>query len=128
LAAACCGVPVGRNQRSREHGRRNDDGGWKLHRFPLVVIYSLYNRAVARASKVERQARALCVELARVTGGRPMHWRTVGPIGGAVGLDDASAAVAYAAGQDWLLTEGRPPHSICLTEGGRVMVAKMKSK
>jgi hypothetical protein len=45
---------------------------------------------LARASQVERRARAVCVELARVTGGRPMHWRTVGPIGQAVGLDDAS--------------------------------------
>ena len=81
-----------------------------------------------RASHVERQARALCVELARVTDSRPMHWRTVAPIRQAVGLDDASAAVAYAAGQDWLLAEGQPPHSICLTEGGRVMVAKLKRR
>ena len=66
------------------------------------------------------------VELARATGGRPVHWRTVGPIGQAVGLDDAGEAVAHAAGQDWLLTEGQPPHSICLTESKRVMVAKAK--
>jgi hypothetical protein len=83
---------------------------------------------MARQSKVERQARAVCVELARATDSRPIHWRTVGPIGQAVGLDDASAAVACAAGQDWLLTEGQPPHSICLTEGGRVMVAKLKRR
>ena len=57
-----------------------------------------------------------------------MHWRTLGPIGQAVGLDDASAAIAYAAGHDWLLTKGQPPHSICLTEGGRVMVAKLKRR
>ena len=57
-----------------------------------------------------------------------MHWRTVGPIGQAAGLGDASEAVAYAAGEDWLLTEGQPPHSICLTESGRVMVAKMKPR
>ena len=30
-------------------------------------------------SSVERQARALCVELARATGAKPMHWRTVEP-------------------------------------------------
>ena len=57
-----------------------------------------------------------------------MHWRTVETIGQAVGLDDASAAVAYAAGQDWLLTEGQPPHSICLTESGRRVVAKLKRR
>ena len=51
-----------------------------------------------------------------------------GAVRQAVGLDDASAAVAYAAGQDWLLAEGQPPHSICLTEGGRVMVAKLKRR
>ena len=43
----------------------------------------------------------------------------VEPIGQAVGLDDASAAVAYAVGQDWLLTEGQPSHNICLTDEGR---------
>jgi hypothetical protein len=36
----------------------------------------------------------LCVELARVTGANPMHWRTAETIGQAVGLDDASAAIA----------------------------------
>jgi hypothetical protein len=77
---------------------------------------------------IERRARAVCVELARATGSRPMHWRTVGPIGQAVGLDNASAAVAYAAGQDWLLTEGQPPHGICLTDGGQQMVAKQKRR
>ena len=83
---------------------------------------------MAKTPQVERQARAVCVELARVTNSRPMHWRTVGPIGQAGGLDDTSAAVAYAAGQEWLLTEDQPPHSICLTEGGRVMVAKLKRR
>ena len=45
-------------------------------------------------------------------------------------LDDAAAsqAIAYAVGQDWLLAEGTPPHSVCLTEAGRVMVAKLKRR
>ena len=75
-------------------------------------------------SKAEKQARALCHELARVTGDRPMHWRTVGPISQAVGLDDASeaAAVAYAAGQP--LRDGQPPHSICLMDAGRIMAQR----
>ena len=82
---------------------------------------------MAKASQVERQARALCVELARVTGGWPVQWRLTNSIGKALGLDQGAsdAAIAYAIGKDWLLTEGQPPHSICLTEGGRVMVAKM---
>ena len=70
----------------------------------------------------------MCAELARVTNSRPMHWRAVGPIGQAVGRDHASKAVAYATSRDWLLTEGQPPHSICLTEGGRAMVAKMNPR
>ena len=63
---------------------------------------------MARRSEVERQARALCVELARVTGGRVMQWRTVEPIATGAGLDDAAAseAIAFAVERDWLLTEG----------------------
>jgi hypothetical protein len=57
-----------------------------------------------------------------------MQWRTVEPIATGAGLDDAGAAVAYGTGREWLLTEGQPPHSICLTEGGRVMVAKLKRR
>jgi hypothetical protein len=85
---------------------------------------------MAKASQVERQARVLCVELARVTRGRPMHWCTVDSIMAAAGVADpaADAAVAFAVGRGWLLEEGQPPHSICLTEGGRVMVANMKPR
>ena len=85
---------------------------------------------MAKASQVERQARAVCAELARVTGARPMRWATVDSIMAAAGVADAAAddAIAFAAGQDWLLTEGQPPHSICLTESGRVMAAKMKPR
>ena len=61
---------------------------------------------------------------------RSMQWRTVAPIAQAAGLDDAAAdaAIALAVGLDWLLTEGQPPHSICLSDGGRVMVAKQKRR
>ena len=60
---------------------------------------------MAKASQVERQARALCVELARVTGGRPVQWRLTNSIGKALGLDQGAsdAAIAYAIGKDWLL-------------------------
>jgi hypothetical protein len=40
------------------------------------------------------------------------------PIAKAAGLDDADAAIAYAV-EGWLLGEGDPPHSICLTDDGR---------
>jgi hypothetical protein len=82
---------------------------------------------VAKASQVETRARALCVELARVTGYWPMQYRMVRPIVKAVGLDDgaADAAIAYAVEKGWLITdvaEDEPPHSICLTDAGRRIV------
>jgi hypothetical protein len=62
---------------------------------------------MAKASKAQRQARALCVELARVAGNRPMQYRSVRPIGIAAGLDDAAAdaAIAYAVEKGWLPTD-----------------------
>ena len=62
---------------------------------------------MAKASKAQRQARALCVELARVTGNRPMQYRMVRPIVIAAGLDDADAdaAIAYAVEKGWLTTD-----------------------
>ncbi len=62
---------------------------------------------MANQSKVEKHARALCVELARTTDGQPMQWRMVAPIAAAVGLDDASAAIAYG-GQARVASRGRP--------------------
>ncbi len=44
-----------------------------------------------KRTAVDRQARALCVELARVTEGRPMQWRTSQVIGKSVGIDEATA-------------------------------------
>ncbi len=69
----------------------------------------------------DRTARALCVELARVTDGRPLQWRMVRLIGPAVGQDEAAvdAAIAYAVEQDWLIAAGNQAHSICLTDAGR---------
>jgi hypothetical protein len=51
-----------------------------------------------RASKVEKRARALCVELARVKGNRPMQYRMVRLIARSVAFDykTADAAIAYA--------------------------------
>ena len=66
-------------------------------------------------------ARALCVELARVTANRPLQWRMVRIIGPAIGQDEAAvdAAIAYAGERDWLIAAGSPAHSICLTDAGR---------
>jgi hypothetical protein len=51
----------------------------------------------------------------------------VAPIASAAGLDAAStsAAIAQAVERGWLLTEGEPPHSIALTDDGRVMAARV---
>ena len=67
--------------------------------------------AHGRASQAFTRARALCVELARVTGARPMQYRMVAPIAQSIGLDAAAAdaAVALAIEQKWLVRSGSPP-------------------
>ena len=45
-----------------------------------------------------------------------------------IDYETADAAIAYAIQKGWLIGEGEPPQSICLTEGGRVMVAKLKRR
>jgi hypothetical protein len=69
----------------------------------------------------DNTARALCVELARVTANRPLQWRMVRMIGPAIGQDEAAvdAAIAYAVEHGWLLAAGNPAHSICLSNEGR---------
>jgi hypothetical protein len=78
---------------------------------------------MANQSQVEKRARAVCVELVRQTGDRQMQYRMVRRIARAVALDyeTADAAIVYAVGKGWLLGEGEPPHSICLTDDGRVI-------
>ncbi len=63
---------------------------------------------VARASRVENRARALCIELARVTDSWPMQYRMAQTIAKAVGQDEATAdmAIAYAVERDWLIAAG----------------------
>jgi hypothetical protein len=69
----------------------------------------------------DNTARALCVELARVTANKPLQWRMVRLIGPAIGQDEAAvhAAIAYAVEHGWLLAAGNPAHSICLSDAGR---------
>jgi hypothetical protein len=83
--------------------------------------------AMTALDERDSTARALCVELARVTDGRPLQWRMVRLIGPAVGQDEATAdmAIAYAVERDWLIAAGNPPHSICLTDAGRVWAARL---
>jgi hypothetical protein len=61
-----------------------------------------------------------------VTDGRSLQWRMVRSIGPAVGQDEATAdmAIAYAVERDWLIAAGNPPHSICLTDEGRVWTGR----
>ena len=77
--------------------------------------------ATLAVSESYNTARALCVELAHVTGNRPLQWRMVRKIGPAIGQDEAAvdAAIAYAVEHGWLLAAGNPAHSICLSNAGR---------
>jgi hypothetical protein len=54
-----------------------------------------------KSNATEKRARAVCIELARATGNKPMQYRMVRPIVLATGLDDATAdaATAYALGR-----------------------------
>ena len=81
-----------------------------------------------RTTLVEKRARAVCAGLARATESGPMQWREVRLIARSVALDfeTADAAIAYAIQKGWLIGKGERPQSICLTEGGRVMVTKLK--
>src|SRR5260370_21250761 len=93
-------------------GRGYSAVGAALEQLPAMLALDERDRTAARA---------LCVELARVTDGRPLQWRMVRLIGPAVGQDEAAvdAAIAYAVEQDWLIAEGNPPHSMCLTDAVR---------
>jgi hypothetical protein len=79
-----------------------------------------------KRTAVDRQARALCGELARVTGGRPVQWRMLHEIEERLGFDEKATAAALLAAVErgWIqidqLAEKReaPPHGICLTNKG----------
>jgi len=100
--------------------------GAELHK--MVSAWSSRSRAKRRlvpkkSNVAENRARAVCIELARATGNRPMQYRMVRPIILAAGLDDAAAdaAIPYAVDKGWLVTdiaEEGPPHGICLTDAG----------
>jgi hypothetical protein len=54
-----------------------------------------------------------------------MQWRMVRLSARSVAFDykTADAAIAYAIQKGWLIGEGEPPHSICLTDAGRILSA-----
>jgi hypothetical protein len=53
-----------------------------------------------------------------------MQWRMVRSIARSVAFDyaTADAAITYAIQKGWLIGEGEPPHSVCLTDAGRALV------
>src|SRR5450631_2863547 len=106
-----------------------DLGEWVMSQLGYSAVGTTLDRLPVMLAPDERDstARALCVELARVTDGRPLKWRMVRLIGPAVGQDEATvdAAIAYAVERDWLIAAGNPPHSICLTDVGRVWTARL---
>ena len=81
-----------------------------MRRRRLVVVDRLDEPSrdsgiMPKSTAVDRRARALCVELARVTAGRPLQWRMARLIVTAAGLDDAAAytAIAHAIRKGWLI-------------------------
>jgi hypothetical protein len=72
-------------------------------------------------SLVEKRARAVCAGLAK-TESEPMQWRKVRLMARSVAFDHetADAAICYAIKKGWLIGVGEPPHSVCLTDDGRV--------
>jgi hypothetical protein len=78
-----------------------------------------------RTSLVEKRARAVCAGLARATESEPMQWRMVRLIARSVAFDykTADAAISYAIEKGWLIGKGVPPHSVCLTDSGRSLLA-----
>ncbi len=62
-----------------------------------------------------------------MTGNRLMQNRAARLIARSVALDykTADAAIAYAVEKGWLIGEGEPPHSICLTDDGRVLTGRV---
>jgi hypothetical protein len=46
-----------------------------------------------------------------------MHWVMVGDLGTALGLHEEvlDAAVQQAIAKGWLIGEGKPPHSVCIS-------------
>jgi hypothetical protein len=74
----------------------------------------------------ETLARRIVAEVDQVTAGRPARWVTPQQIARRIRVHHSSliAAVRAAVDSGWLIVEGSPPHSICLTDAGRSHTAK----
>lgn len=67
-------------------------------------------------------ARKLRDDVYAVTAGRPMRWIMVGELGlrhPNTSVATLDAALALAIEKGWMIGEGTPPHSVCLTDAGR---------
>jgi hypothetical protein len=62
-----------------------------------------------------------------VTDGRPMRWVALQQVARRLQIHRSSAAAAVRVAVDggWLIGEGNPPHSICLTVDGRTLSATL---
>lgn len=67
-------------------------------------------------------ARKLRDDVYKVTGGQPMKWVMVGELGlrhPHTSIETLDAALGQAIGKCWMTGEGKPVHSVCLTDDGR---------
>ena len=70
---------------------------------------------VALARKIREDVRS-------ITRGQPMRWVSVHELTlrhALVREEAVEAAVALAINKGWMIGEGKPPHSVCLTDTGR---------
>ena len=83
-----------------------------------------------KQSQVEKRAHALCIELACVTADGPMEYRMVRLIArlNTIDYETADAAIVFAIQEGWLISEGEPPHSVCLTNEGRAATTRAKRR
>jgi hypothetical protein len=87
---------------------------------------------VAKKSRyLDKRTRALCVELARVTGNRRLEYCLLEPIAKSLGLSEGEveAAAIDAVGRGWLLLAREDgSRSVCLTDAGRVWISRLTKK
>lgn len=72
--------------------------------------------------KGEKFARKLRDEIHAITRGVPMRWVSVHELSlrhPDLAEEAVDQAVTVAIAKGWMLGEGRPPHSVCLTDAGR---------
>ena len=80
--------------------------------------------------QLDKRTRALCVEVARITGNRRLKYCLLEPIAKSLGLNggEVEAAAIDAVRRGWLLAREDGSHSVCLTDAGRVWIARLTKK